>query len=189
MSKTVEEVLFDMVGICDQLKLDYAVMGGLAVRVHAIPRPTFDVDFQLTIPPTAWANFFSAAERLDYAVSDEFRKGWRDQVGGMPVVKMKFYTVLGKTIDVDIFVNDTAYQNSVMQRRQAVEFEGHRLWFVSPEDLILLKLLANRPRDLGDVADVLFVQGQLDQIYLHLWAAQLGITPRLETALQQNKEV
>lgn len=183
MSKTVEEVLFDMVEICDQLKLDYAVMGGLAVRVHGIPRPTFDVDFQLTIPSAVWASFFLYAERLDYATSEEFLKGWRDQVGGMPVVKMKFYADLGKTIDVDIFVNDTAFQAEVMQRRQAIEFEGHRLWFVSPEDLILLKLLANRPRDLGDVGDVLFVQADLDNRYLQHWANQLGIADRLEKAL------
>jgi hypothetical protein len=183
MTKTVEQVLFDMVQICEQMKLEYAVMGGLAVRVHGIPRPTFDVDFQLTIPQAAWSNFFDLATQLGYQISEVFLRGWRDEVGGMPVVKMKFFADQGKTIDVDIFVNDTAYQNRVMQRRRTVEFDGRKLWFVSPEDLILLKLLAHRPRDLSDVADVLFVQGELDQAYLHHWATHLGIADRLNQVL------
>lgn len=185
MTKTVEQVLGDMVQICQRMGLGYAVMGGLAVRVHGIPRPTFDVDFQLTIPYEAWDQFFSLAEDFGYEVSEVFRQGWRDTVGGMPLVKMKFFTDEGKSIDVDIFVNETPYQVEVMQRRQAVEFDGGELFFVSPEDLILLKLLANRPRDLSDVGDVLFVQGELDQTYLHHWAAQLGITDRLNQALSQ----
>ena len=54
---------------------------------------------------------------------------------------------------------------------------------MTPEDLILLKLLANRPSDQGDIADVLFVQGQLDEDYLKKWAGALEITDRLTAAL------
>ena len=52
----------------------------------------------------------------------------------------------------------------------------------------VLKLLANRPRDLSDVADILFVQGQLDEAYMRLWADPLGIIDRLETALEGGNE-
>jgi len=70
-----------------------------------------------------------------------------------------------------------------MVRRIRVPFESRQLWFVSPDDLILLKLIANRPRDQGDVADILFIQGQLDEQYMQNWAASLEITDRLKTAL------
>ena len=81
----------------------------------------------------------------------------------MPLVKMKTYLAAGQSVDVDIFLSETDFQRSVMSRRMAVEFELRSLWFVTPEDLLLFKLIANRPRDLGDVEDVLFVQGQLDE--------------------------
>jgi hypothetical protein len=55
-------------------------------------------------------------------------------------------------------------------------------------DLILLKLIAGRPRDYGDIEDIFFVQGQLDESYLRRWAAPLGITDRLEQALRDAKE-
>ena len=43
-------VIHDLVRIFDSLGLQYAIMGGIAVRAHGIPRPTYDVDFTLAVP-------------------------------------------------------------------------------------------------------------------------------------------
>jgi hypothetical protein len=40
-------VIHDLVHIFDRLGMPYAIMGGIAVRAHGIPRPTYDVDFTL----------------------------------------------------------------------------------------------------------------------------------------------
>ena len=102
------------------------------------------------------------------------------------LVKLKTHVDVGHTIDVDIFVNDTPFQAAVMERRIRISFGDRQLWFVTLEDLILLKLLANRPRDQGDIADVLFVQGQMDEVYLKRWANALEITDRLSAALSSH---
>jgi hypothetical protein len=52
--------------------------------------------------------------------------------------------------------------------------------------LILLKLIAHRPRDLADIGDVLFMQGQLDEPYMRRWAAVLGVATGLEDALARS---
>jgi hypothetical protein len=161
-------------------------LGGIAVRVHAIPRPTFDVDIGLTVNEAQLSLFFASADELGYEISQPFRSGWRDEVGGMPLVKMKSFLADGKSVDVDIFITETQFQNSLMARRQQFEFEGRSLNFVSPEDLVLLKLLAYRPRDQGDISDILFIQGELDQSYLRNWAEQLQVSDRLEAALATN---
>jgi hypothetical protein len=54
---------------------------------------------------------------------------------------------------------------------------------VSPEDLILLKVVAARPRDLGDIEDVLFAQSDLDETYMRRWAKELGVAEKLEEVL------
>ncbi len=184
--KTVEDVLLEVIGVCETLNLDYAILGGLAVRVHGIPRPTYDVDFELSVNDDELSAFFAGCENLGYEVGSAYRTGWRDTVGGMPLVKMATYIATGRTIDVDIFINSTPFQKSIMRRRIRVPFEERVLWFTTPEDLILLKLLADRPRDRGDVADVLFVQGQLDEVYLRHWADQLAVSDRLVEALASN---
>lgn len=71
----------------------------------------------------------------------------------------------------------------------ALDVEGRKAWVVSPEDLILLKLIASRPRDIADVFDVLLAQGQLDEEYLRNWANQLGVTSRLDDVLEKNEEM
>lgn len=47
--KGVEDVLMDVVDLCEELQFEYVILGGIAVRVHGIPRPTYDVDFQMSV--------------------------------------------------------------------------------------------------------------------------------------------
>jgi hypothetical protein len=101
----------------------------------------------------------------------------------MPVVKARCQLEQGFGIDVDLFLAETDFQQSLLSRAQTAESESGPIKIVSPEDLILLKLIANRPRDLGDIQDILFVQGSLDQNYLKTWANQLQISDRLQSAL------
>ncbi|MCR9295590.1 MAG: nucleotidyl transferase AbiEii/AbiGii toxin family protein [bacterium] len=183
MAASIEEVLQQMVALCEKQDLEFVVMGGLAVRVHGIPRPTYDVDIAITVDQGRLEQFFEDAQELGYTVAEPFRTGWRDEVGGMPLVRLKTFLTEAQSVDVDIFLNETPYLRSVMDRRMQVDFDDGSMSFVTPEDLILLKLLANRPRDLGDVSDILFVQGELDTKYMYRWADALGIAERLTTAL------
>jgi len=186
--KTVEQVLLDMVGVCEEGDFTYAVMGGLAVRVHGIPRPTYDVDFQLTVDEEQLSRFVALVEQRDYTISEQYVAGWRDRVGGMPLIKLKTYMADGHSIDVDIFISETSFQFSTMKRRVRLELEGQSMWFVSAEDLILLKLLANRPRDIGDIADILFVQGELDEAYMQKWSRPLGVEAQLAKVLEESRQ-
>jgi hypothetical protein len=186
--KTVEQVLLDMVGVCEEGDFTYAVMGGLAVRVHGIPRPTYDVDFQLTVHEEQLSRFVALVEQRDYTISEQYVAGWRDRVGGMPLIKLKTYMAGGHSIDVDIFISETSFQFSTMKRRVRLELEGQSMWFVSAEDLILLKLLANRPRDIGDITDILFMQGELDEAYMQKWSRPLGVESQLAKVLEESRQ-
>ncbi len=63
--------------------------------------------------------------------------------------------------------------------------EGQPVSLVTAEDLILFKLIASRPRDLIEVQDVLFTQGDLDEAYMLRWAQELGVAEKLEEVLSQ----
>ena len=175
--------LGDLARLFDQFGAPYAVMGGLAVRVHGIPRPTYDVDFTLAIDRARLLELYDAVRALGYTVPEEYQGGWVDQVAGMPLVKARL-RVEGKTIDVDVFLAESRFQKSLIQRRIQTDVEGITAWIASAEDLILLKLLAGRPRDIGDIQDILLVQGPLDQAYLQHWADELGVRPQLTRALE-----
>jgi hypothetical protein len=181
LSKAIE----DIIRLFDSLAVEYAVMGGIAVRAYGIPRATYDVDFTAAIGRDALPGLYERVQALGYSVPEPYLRGWLDEVGGMPVVKFRLF-LEGRGIDIDVFLAESPYQASLLSRRRWVKLNGTDAWLVSPEDLVLLKLLANRPRDVADVGDVMFVQGQLDVGYLRNWAAQIGVSDRLEAALREH---
>ncbi len=174
--------LLTIVDTLTQRQTPYAVMGGLAVRVHALPRPTQDVDLTIALARAALPDWYQQLEQVGITIPEQYRSGWIDQIAEMPLIKLKIYLEPSHGIDLDVFLAESEFQRSLIARRQPVVLDDRSIDIVSPEDLLLLKLIANRPRDLLDVADILFIQGQLDQSYLDHWAAQLGVTERLQQA-------
>lgn len=77
----------------------------------------------------------------------------------------------------------------MIARRHLEAVNGFSVSIVSPEDLILLKLVASRYRDVIDVQDILLVQGQLDVEYMRTWADVLDIRERLDEALAQQPDM
>jgi hypothetical protein len=159
-------------------------MGGIAVRVYGIPRPTYDVDITAAMTREALPDVYEAVEDAGYTVPETYRSGWLDNVAGMPVVKFRLY-LTGHGVDVDLFIAETAYQQELLRRRRREPIDGFSAWFATPEDLILLKLIAGRARDQADIMDIRFVQGQLDEEYMTHWASVLGVSESLERLLDE----
>jgi hypothetical protein len=174
----------DITAIFERMNCCYALMGGLATRIYGIPRATFDVDFTVAIKRDRLAEFYDHVAESGYTVPEPYLAGWIDEVAKMALVKVRLY-LRDRTVDVDMFLAESDYQDQVLLRRRRESAEDIDAWFVSPEDLILLKLIANRERDILDIRDVLLVQGQLDTAYMRKWAAELGVVERLEGFLTE----
>jgi predicted nucleotidyltransferase len=162
----------------------YAIMGGLAVRLYALPRATYDIDFVITLAPELLPKFYLDCENAGFTIPEAQRTGWIESVAGFPVVKLQ-WAMTDFSIDVDLFLAESPFQHEILRRRLRAGANGWQAWFVSVEDLILLKLMAGRRKDLADVADVLPVQGPLDEAYLHAWAERLKVADGLRQALSE----
>ncbi|MEZ6061324.1 MAG: DUF6036 family nucleotidyltransferase [Planctomycetaceae bacterium] len=180
----LSQAVLDFVDLFESRAIQYAIMGGLAARAHGMPRATFDVDFTISVERDDLPSLFDAAEDLGYTIPAAYRAGWVDQVSGMPLVKLGV-AIADRSVDVDVFLAESPYLREVIKRRCREVIDTGHVWLVSPEDLIVLKVLSGRPRDRIDVQDVLFMQGELDRRYMRHWAEQLGVLPRLESALQE----
>lgn len=188
--KDLTPTLFSLAELLERMSINYVVMGGLAVRAYAIPRATEDIDFTLAIGRERLPELFDALKAQDYAVPEPYQTGWVDQLNDASkfcLVKLKRY-LDNHSIDVDLFLAESPFQQEILRRRQLADVEGRRLWIASAEDLVLLKLAAGRPRDWIDVADVFFTQGPLDETYMARWAVELGIADRLERALSEQHD-
>ncbi len=183
----VKQLLYDLITMLEKLGIEYAVMGGWAVRAYGTPRPTYDVDVTVSLDREKLPELFAAMEALGYDVDDMYQQGWTDDVAGMPLVKAKTF-VDGRPLVADIFLAENRFQRSAMKRRELANINGIDAWVVSPEDLVLMKLVASRHRDLGDVQDIFFMLGQLDESYLRQWAAELGVAEPLEKAILEAQD-
>jgi hypothetical protein len=124
---------------------------------------------------------------LGYHISESQSAGWVDSVHEMPVIHFHWF-VADRPIEVDVFLAETPFQRLLLDRRVRHKTDDWEAWFVTAEDLILLKLLANRPKDRVDIADILLIQGDLDKEYMRGWAKRLHVAEALEDALNGNVE-
>src|SRR5438309_1646294 len=83
-----------------------------------------------------------------------------DSLAGLRKMSMRI-PVDEKSVVVDVFVTATDFQREAFARRRPHKYEGSTLTICSPEDLLIHKLLASRPRDRSDIADLLLVTGPL----------------------------
>ena len=158
------------------------LLGGLAVRLHAIPRPTYDIDLLVAVGAEDVGRLAAAAVAAGFVVPEEHVRGFVDRLAGLS--KFSLAVPVGqRLVSADLFVLGSEYQRAAFARRVSVPGDGGAEWAVSVEDLLLHKLLAFRPRDQADIADLLLVAGPLDQVHLQLWAERLGVRDRLRSVL------
>ena len=77
----------------------------------------------------------------------------------------------------DLILAETEYQRVALERaRVEVDSSGAVVRYLAPEDVIIHKLIAARPRDLDDVENILDAVPELDEAYLVGWAEAWGVT-------------
>jgi hypothetical protein len=152
----------------ERLKLNYAVIGGIALQFWGEPRFTHDLDVtvqdKLDLPELVRLT----TEAFGSRVPDPNRFA-RD-------TRMLLLRVAD--VDVDVAVALRGYEDSLFARVRSIEVEpGKRLNICSAEDLIIHKALAGRPQDLADVQSVVQRQGKkLDVRYMRRWLGEFSRT-------------
>jgi hypothetical protein len=153
----------------------------MAIRTLAIPRPTFGLDLQVGIGEAGAKAFAQQAAGEGFSVDEPHLRGFVDHLEGLAKIAMSV-PAGDRSVPVDVFLSGSEYQRAAFARRRRLETDLGQLWLVSAEDLLLHKLIANRPRDRADIADLLLVTGPLDEAYVREWAERLGVADRLEEA-------
>lgn len=155
------------IGACfEEDGLDYAIGGALALTAYAIPRTTKDVDVSVFVPAAEVARVFDALERAGVMV---------DRAEALRAVgRIGMFTArAGRTL-VDVFIGDHPHFHAMHARRRQLAYPGgQRCWFVSPEDLCVLKLMYGRPKDVADLERLFAARPDLDVGYVRSWIAKL----------------
>jgi predicted nucleotidyltransferase len=153
------DVVEELARVLAALGVRWVLIGAVAANVYRREtRLTGDVDLLLADAGTDIA-----------ALEHEFRlRGWqvRRATPDGDILRMRHPT-LGA---VDLQTAGTDYQRQAIDRsRRELLESGLAVYVLSVEDVIIHKLIAGRPRDIGDLQSILEVDRPLDEAYLDRW--------------------
>jgi len=174
---TLEELLATVV--CAAPSRSYAIIGAVARNAWAPPRATTDIDITVAADADTLRAISEALGSVGYR---EARAHRTDPIDSLPDILI-FRSAAGRPRQLDVLVAKTPFEHSVLERAVLIAVGRVEVPVASPEDLVVYKLLADRPRDREDVRAILRTQERaarpFDWSYVERWAAFWQIADRL----------
>jgi predicted nucleotidyltransferase len=92
-------------------------------------------------------------------------------------------------IRVDFIFSYTPFENNAIKRARVVNILGQKVAFATPEDLIIHKVFAGRPRDLEDVRIVLLKNSDIDVQYIRKWLREFDESSNNDAFLENFENI
>jgi hypothetical protein len=183
-------ILEKLTEVLENLNIAYVVGGSLASSAYGAVRFTQDADITVEpFEPTA-EDFFEMMKN-DFYISKEAMYQALQSKSSFNVIHF------ATAFKIDIFIRaDDDFQKQMFLRSRKLRLGngGKEVSFVSPEDIVLLKLDWFRQsgyssqRQWSDVQSVLAGQAKsLDFKYLNNWAKKLGLEELLTRAISESQ--
>jgi len=140
------DALKKIINALNEQRIEYALCGGLAMAVYALPRATLDID--IMIEADSLEKTKQAVRDLGFilnAIPMEFQ-------GGKVLIHRisRIDSDSGEVLLLDLLIV-TPETRQAWESRFSVQWEGGTLNVVSPEGLILLKSLRGSGQDQDDI--------------------------------------
>lgn len=175
MPSPIGDVLAELRACFDSLGVRWYLFGAQAAIYHGVVRLTADVDVTILPEPHSTPELVSALQangfRLRVTGTDNFVA--RTRV--LPFVHT------ATRLPVDVVLGGPGIEELFLQRAEIREIQGVEVPIATVEDLVTMKILAGRPKDLDDAEGML--RARADAIDLRHVRRTLGL---LEEALSQS---
>ncbi len=144
----------------------YVTVGGIATVLNGFPRLTGDIDIVLDLSNEDNVIFalkslhnIGMRPRMPVDLFDftknEIRKSW---IAEKSMKVFSLHSPMLPLIEVDLFVEEPLPFEDLWKNSQIFQIEDIKIRAVSIDDLITLKKMAGRPKDLEDIANLSFIK-------------------------------
>ena len=144
----VAEVLHDLAAAMSERGLRWYLFGAQAAIVWGSPRLSADVDVTAVIAPEAIAEYVDGMSSHGF----ELVVGDADFVARTRVLP---FVHRASRMPLDVVLAGPGLEDEFLQRAIAVEIAGTIVPVITPEDLIVTKILAGRQKDIEDIRNVI----------------------------------
>jgi Nucleotidyl transferase of unknown function (DUF2204) len=155
------------------------IIGGVAASFLGRPRFTQDVDALAILPESEWAKVvksaanFGIAPRIDSAL--QFARRSR--------VLLMRHAASG--VDLDITFGSLLFEELAVQNSQHYDIRGIHVQLPRVEDLLVMKAVAQRPKDLEDIRGLLDAHPEADVASARRWIREFSIASSMPDMLEE----
>jgi predicted nucleotidyltransferase len=146
--------------------IPYMIIGGQAVLIYGEPRLTRDIDVTLGVGPDRLADLLAFARSHSWRVLVEDPEQFVQRTMVLPLEDSQ------SSIRIDLILSFSPYERQALERVHRVGIGKAAVRFASPEDVIVHKIIAGRPRDLEDVRSILNKRVDFDRAYVLQWLSE-----------------
>lgn len=156
---TFRSLFRNTIKLLSQNKIPYVIIGGIASDVWGRPRKTLDIDIVIQVTQNKAGEFLKTAGKYGFEFSYQKTLKQMKNMGMCRLVYGNYHA--------DFIMGYSQFEQSVFDRKRKTILFGIGVWVASPEDIILYKLLSNRPIDQSDIENIAIAQSnKLDVDYL-----------------------
>lgn len=167
MKILLENVLKKVAAFLNKEKIEYIIIGGIASGVLGEPRVTGDIDVDILLDRNNILEFLNNAERAGFRFAKQICIKRAKETSVFQINYGEFH--------IDFIIASIDLEREAFKRKKAIKLFGLKIFFPTPEDLILLKIIPGRPQDLIDAEKVIIRhKRKLDLKYLEMWAQRLS---------------
>ena len=181
MTQPDRETILSAVGRLGRALQDWpgeaAVVGGIAIVARVRPRLTTDIDVVIRVAPS------QGAELLDNFVAHGWQHDPEETKALIEGGLVRFWSPPSARdgVGLDLIFVDSPFLDCVVARATEVAIGDTSLAVATTEDLLLMKLEANRPQDIDDILAIKDACAEgLDMEHVRTTASELGVLDRLE---------
>lgn len=148
--------------------MPHAAIGGVAVSLLAQPRATQDIDAVVWLEQERWGEMIEAGAAYGFAprISDAVEFAARSRVLLLRHVP--------SGISIDLSCAALEFEREMIERAITLDLGGVKLKVPTPEDLLITKAVAHRPKDLIDIESIIETHPQLDVRRVERWAQEFS---------------
>lgn len=166
----------------------YTLIGGVAVSLIAEPRVTKDIDAVVWLEPERWPEFVASGAAYDFfpRIPDALA------FAGLHRVLLLEYQ--SGHVDIDISFGALPFEAEMIDGAIERDTMDLKIRVARPEDLVIMKAVAMRPKDMLDILSILDLNPDIDRDRIRHWVAQFAavlempeMLQSLENALQRPK--
>lgn len=144
------------------------LIGGVAIGLVARPRVTIDVDAMLL------ATDDDPRALLDIAESEGLTPRITDAEAFAQQRRVLLLHHPESGVDVDLSLGVLPFEVEMVERATNGDLDGIAVQLPTPEDLVIMKAVAHRRRDLSDIEEVIAVHPNLDGRRVQYWVQQFA---------------